>query len=328
MAMNAAKVGSSAERLPQQITDISGWSARPRSLSRDAARRLLHNRAAVAGLIVIFVVIILAIFAPVIAPYSPNRQNLLTTFASPSHAHLLGTDALGRDVLSRTLYGARVSMSVAVITVTIVAFIGIPLGLIAGYFGGRFDFGLMRLVDAMYAFPDILFIIIITTYLNAALPKASSGPLLLFKGMNTLSGGLAGVFLALALFGWLSLCRLVRAKALSLRNQDYIVAARAAGASHHRIMFYHVLPNALAPIIIMLALLVPTFIIAEAGLSFIGLGVQPPRASWGIMIAEGVPALRAHPHLMVVPGLVLSFTLLSFNFLGDGLRDALDPSMH
>jgi ABC-type dipeptide/oligopeptide/nickel transport system permease subunit len=328
MASGGAGTEQAAASLALSRTETRLWSDKPRSLWRDALRRLARNKAALAGLIVIITVIVLAILAPVIAPYPPNRQDLLATFESPSSAHLLGTDALGRDVLSRTLYGARVSMSVAMITVLIVTLIGLPLGLVAGFFGGAWDFILMRIVDAMYAFPDILFIIIISTYLNAALPKARSGPLLILKDINGLSGGLAGVFLALSLFGWLSLCRLVRGTVLSLRNQDYIIAARAVGASHRRIIVAHILPNALAPITIMLALLIPAFIIAEAGLSFIGLGVQPPRASWGIMISEGVSAIRAHPHLTLAPCIALSLTLLAFNFLGDGLRDALDPSMH
>jgi oligopeptide transport system permease protein len=217
---------------------------------------------------------------------------------------------------------------VALVTVTLIVLIGLPLGLIAGYFGGALDFLLMRLIDAMLALPDILFVILITTYLNAALPRATGGPLLPLKELNGASGGLVGVFIALALFGWLGLCRLSRSAILALRHHDFITSARAAGASHARIMLHHLLPNALAPVIIMVALLVPSLIIAEAGLSFIGLGVQPPQPSWGTMIAEGVASIRAHPHLTVVPGLAIAITLLAFNFLGDGLRDALDPAMH
>ena len=187
---------------------------------------------------------------------------------------------------------------------------------------------MMRGVDALYAFPDLLFIIILTTYLNAALPKATGGPMLVLKHVNEFSGGLVGVFIALALFGWLGLSRVVRGEVLSIKNREYVSSARAVGVDNRRIMLFHVLPNALAPIIILVALLMPTFIIAEAGLSFIGLGVQPPNASWGIMISEGVPALRAHPHVMIAPCLALSLTLLAFNFFGDGLRDALDPFMH
>ena len=219
-------------------------------------------------------------------------------------------------------------MSVALITVFLIVIIGLPIGLASGYFGGTLDFLLMRLIDAMLALPDLLFVIILTTYLNAALPRATGGPPSLLVGLNDATGGLVGVIISLALFGWLSLCRLSRGAVLALRGRDYVFAARAAGAGHGRIVRHHLLPNALAPIIIMIALLVPNFIIAEAGLSFIGLGVQPPQPSWGTMIAEGVAAIRAHPHLTVAPGLAISITLLACNFVGDGLRDALDPAMH
>jgi ABC-type dipeptide/oligopeptide/nickel transport system permease subunit len=306
----------------------SAWTNRPRSLSRDALRRMMRNKAAVAGLIVIILIVLAAVLAPSIAPYPPSKQNLLNTYDGPSREHLLGTDALGRDILSRLLFGGRVSMSVALVTSTLVVLIGVPVGVVAGYVGGKVDFVVMRVIDALFAFPDLLFIIIVTTYLNAALPEADGGVLLLLKHINDFAGGLVGVFLALSLLGWLGLSRLVRGEVLSARRRDYITSARAVGASDLRIMFLHVLPNVLAPIIILVAVLLPSFIIAEAGLSFIGLGVQPPNASWGIMIAEGVPALRAHPHIIVVPGVTLSITLLAFNFFGDGLRDALDPFMH
>jgi len=317
-----------ATDLRQVRAGSAGWTNRPRSLSRDAFHRLVRNKAAVAGLLIIVLVVLLAILAPVIAPYPPDKQDLFKTYASPSREHLLGTDQLGRDVLSRLLYGARVSMSVALVTSTLVILIGVPFGLIAGYTGGKTDFAMMRMVDALFAFPDLLFIIILTTYLNAALPKADGGILLVLSHLNDFAGGLIGVFIALALFGWLGLSRLVRGAVLAARERDYVTAAQAVGVRDRRIMFFHVLPNVLAPIIILVAILMPTFIIAEAGLSFIGLGVQPPNASWGIMISEGIPAIRAHPHVILVPGLTLSITLLAFNFFGDGLRDALDPFMH
>ncbi|MEI2616315.1 MAG: ABC transporter permease [Thermomicrobiales bacterium] len=310
------------------LAGASFTNSRQRSLTRDAMIRLRRNKAAVTGLAIIIIVLLLAILAPLLAPYNPNKQDLLQTYATPSRSHLLGTDILGRDILSRLLFGARVSMSVALVTTTLAVLIGLPIGLASGFIGGKTDFIIMRIVDAFYAFPDLLFIIIISTYLNAALPHATSGFLLVLKHVNDFAGGLAGVFIALALFGWLGLSRVVRGQVLSIRNREYVTSAESIGAGKLRIMFLHILPNSLAPIIILVALLLPQFIIAEAGLSFIGLGVQPPNASWGIMISEGVPALRAHPHVMLVPGITLSITLLAFNFFGDGLRDALDPSMH
>jgi oligopeptide transport system permease protein len=328
VSIQAATGAERADSAGRVLASGATFTNRPRSLTRDALRRLMRNKAAIAGLFIILAAIALALFAPILAPYEPDKQDLLNTYARPSRDHLLGTDVLGRDILSRLLYGARVSMSVALVTATLVVLIGLPVGLVSGFFGGKLDFMIMRSVDALYAFPDLLFIIIISTYLNAALPDAEGGFLLVLSKINDFAGGLVGVFIALALFGWLGLSRVVRGQVLSIRNREYIASAEAVGAGKLRIMLFHILPNSLAPIIILVALLMPQFIIAEAGLSFIGLGVQPPNASWGIMISEGVPALRAHPHVMLVPGLTLSITLLAFNFFGDGLRDALDPFMH
>ena len=316
-----------AEASEPALRALGAAPSKQRSLTQDALRALLRNKAAVMGIVFLIVVTLLAIFAPVVAPHSPVEQNLLSTYARPSSEHWLGTDQFGRDMLSRIIYGARVSLSVAVITVIAVLIIGVPVGLITGYFGGKLDFLLMRLVDVMYAIPDLLFIILITTFLNAVLNQEPDGALVVLHRLNDISGGLMGVFIALAIFGWLTLSRLVRGQILSLRNNEYVQAARALGAGHTRIMLVHLLPNAVAPLTVGVALLVPSFILAEAGLSFLGLGIQPPDASWGIMVSEGVQSLRSHPHTMIVPGLALSLTLLSFNFIGDGLRDDLDPFM-
>lgn len=302
-------------------------AVRQRGLWRDAWRRLVRNRAAVIGLCLIVLFTAVALLAPYVAPYSYERQDLLSIYQAPSSAHLLGTDALGRDMLSRLIYGARVSMSVGVITVVLVLLIGIPAGLVAGYYGGFIDNVLMRIVDIMYAFPDLLLIILLSAYLGAALPRIHSGPLLLLKDSYTATGGLIAVVIALALRGWLTLARLVRGQVLSLKERDFIDGARALGASNKRIMFAHLLPNSLAPVIVASAILVPTFIIAEAGLSFIGVGVKPPTPSWGIMISDGIQAIQSHPYVAIEPGLAIAIILLSFSFLGDGLRDALDPFM-
>lgn len=298
-----------------------------RGLWRDAWRRLLRNRAAVAALAFILALLLIALAAPAIAPYSYQRQDLLATYQPAGRAHLLGTDALGRDILSRLIFGTRISLAVALVTIVLVLLIGVPVGLVAGYFGGTIDFILMRLVDVLFAFPDLLLIIIVSAYLGAALPRIHGGPLLPLKEVYQASGGLLAVILALALFRWLNLARLVRGQVLSLKRQQFTEGARAIGASDGRIMLRYLLPNALAPVIITAALAVPQFIIAEAGLSFIGLGARPPAPSWGIMIADGVSALQSHPNVALAPGLAIAITLLSFNFLGDGLRDALDPLM-
>ncbi|HEX3721862.1 MAG TPA: ABC transporter permease [Nitrolancea sp.] len=294
---------------------------------QDAWRRLKKNRMAVLSIGIIAIFLFLAIFATTLAPYSYQKQDLLEIYQGPSSSHWLGTDALGRDMLSRLLYGSRISMSVALVTVLIVLLIGVPLGLISGYYGGALDMVIMRIVDIGYAFPSLLLIIMLSSFLGAWLPQIKSGPLVLLKDGYNSTGGLVGVIIALSIFGWLSLARLVRGQVLSLKQQEFIEGARGIGASNRRIMFLHLLPNALAPVIIAAALYVPSFIIAEAGLSFIGLGVKPPTPSWGIMISDGVQAIQSYPYVALEPGLAIALLLLAFNFLGDGLRDALDPYM-
>ncbi|HET8630687.1 MAG TPA: ABC transporter permease [Thermomicrobiales bacterium] len=323
-------VGKQAQALREARLGEAGGvrTAERRSPWRDAWRRLTRNRMALASIAIIAVFLLLAIFASALAPYPYQQQDLLSIYQGPSAAHWLGTDALGRDMLSRLLYGARVSMSVSLITVALVLLLGVPIGLASGYYGGWLDTALMRLVDIGYAFPNLLLIIILSAYLGAALPQIHGGPLVILKDAYNASGGLVAVIIALAIFGWLSLARLVRGQVLSLKRQEFIEGARGLGASDRRLMFLHLLPNALAPVIIAAALYVPGFIIAEAGLSFIGLGVKPPTPSWGIMIADGVEAIQSHPYVALEPGLAIAILLLAFNFLGDGLRDALDPLMN
>ena len=319
--VNSLSSETLAEAGQQQLTEQRGpW--------RDAWRRLKKNKMAIVSIVIILAFLLLAIFATVLAPYPYATQDLLEIYQGPSSAHLLGTDQLGRDMLSRLLYGSRISMSVAVITVMLVLVIGVPLGLVSGYYGGAIDIVIMRIVDVGYAFPSLLLIIILSSYLGAELPQIHSGPFVILKTGYNATGGLVGVIIALAIFGWLSLARLVRGQVLSLKQQEFIEGARGMGASNRRIMFVHLLPNSLAPVIIAAALYVPGFIIAEAGLSFIGLGVKPPTPSWGIMISDGVQAIQSYPYVALEPGLAIAFLLLSFNFLGDGLRDALDPFMN
>lgn len=298
-----------------------------RSLGRNAIHRLMRNRAAVLSALIITMLILAAIFASLIAPYPYAQQDLTVTDQGPTHSHWLGTDALGRDILSRLLYGSRISMSVAVITVTIVLFVGVPIGVISGFYGGSFDLFLMRVIDVMYAIPYYVLLILLQTYFLAKLPNIHSGPFIILEYVNRVSGGLVGVFIGLSVFGWLNVARLARGQVLTAKEMDYVVAARSIGARNSRIMLNHLLPNVVAPLIIMAALLIPGFIIAEAGISFIGLGVQPPVASWGSMLSDGVQAIESYPYQTVFPALAIAITLLSFNFLGDGLRDALDPFM-
>jgi oligopeptide transport system permease protein len=301
--------------------------AKAQSLWSDAAGRLLRNRAATVSLVFISLLLVIAAAAPWLAPYPYDAQHLDRTWQGPSAQHLLGTDAFGRDILSRLIYGARVSLTVAVLAQVIILLIGVPLGLIAGYAGKSIDNAIMRVVDALYSLPDILIVIVLMAFIKQSLGQADAGPLGAIGWLDRATGGLTGVFVGIGLTYWLTVCRIVRAQVLSLKERDYITAARALGAGPARILATHLAPNCLAPVIVAASLGVPAAIMLEAGLSFIGLGVSPPMPSWGIMVADGVEALRSYPHAIIAPCAALSVTLLAFNFLGDGLRDALDPLM-
>jgi oligopeptide transport system permease protein len=281
---------------------------------------------AVAGLAFLAAVVIVAAAAPVLAPYRPDKQDLLSTYASPDAHHLAGTDALGRDLFSRLVYGARVSMSTGLAAAAVVLLAGVPVGLAAGYLGGTFDLLLMRVVDIVYAIPYLLLVVLLQTFFTAFLPSIHSGPLIWLRALNQATGGVTAIILALSLVGWLDVARVTRGQTLMLRHREFVQAAKSLGASERHVVATHLVPNIVAPLIIMATLLIPTFIIAEAGLSFLGLGVQPPTPSWGLMIAEGVDAIESYPRLVIAPAVVLAATLLSLNFVGDGLRDALDPS--
>lgn len=293
----------------------------------DAVRRLRCNRAATVSLLFIGVLLVVAVAAPWLAPYAYDAQHLDRTWQGPSAQHLLGTDAFGRDVLSRLMYGARVSLTVAIMAQVIILLIGVPLGLIAGYFGGWIDNAIMRVVDALFSLPDVLIVIVLMAFIKQGLGQANAGPLGALAWLDGATGGLTGVLIGIGLTYWLTVCRVVRAQVLSLKERDYVVAARALGAGPARIIHTHLAPNCLAPVIVAASLGVPAAIILEAGLSFIGLGISPPMPSWGIMVADGIEALRSYPHAVIAPCAALSLTLLAFNFVGDGLRDALDPLM-
>lgn len=266
-----------------------------------------------------------AVFADLLAPYSYSEGDLLHTWEGPSAAHLFGTDGVGRDVFSRVLFGARISLTVGFVAEAIIILVGVTVGLLVGYVGGRWDMFVMRFVDALYAFPDLLFIIIIMTYLKGSLGVASEGLLAPLAALNSATGGLIGVFIALGLTSWLTTARLVRAQTLSLKQREFVAAARSVGGSSGWIIRRHVLPNVLAPVIVAATFGIPHAMLLESSLSFLGLGVDPPLASWGLMIADGIIAIQSYPHLLVPPALALAMTLLAFNFVGDGLRDAMDP---
>ena len=300
---------------------------RPANLWRDAWRRLIRNRAAVVSLVYIVLLLLVAVLANVIAPYPFERQDLDSTDLGPSAGHLLGTDGLGRDQLSRLIYGSRISLAVALVDVLIVLFVGVPLGLVAGFFGRWLDVLVMRTVDVLLAFPNLLLVIVVITYLRAVLDQPRGPLLAVIGGLDGITGGLLGVFIALGLISWLTVARLVRGQVLSLKEKEFIEAARMVGSTNRRIISRHLLPNTLAPVIVAATFGIPGAIATEAGLSFLGLGVRPPLPSWGILIAEGVRNMRAFPHELLFPAVVLAVTLICFNFLGDGLRDALDPKL-
>jgi len=267
-------------------------------------KALLHNRLVVVGLIICGLLVFSALFAPYLAPYDPFEQNLSEGLRPPSREHPFGQDKLGRDILSRVIFGARVSIWVGLVTVGISASIGIFLGSLAGYFGGLLDELLMRLVDILLAFPGILLAIAL---------------------MGVLGPSLNNVILALSAIGWVGYARLVRGQTLAMRQYEFVTAAKAQGASSSRIILRHILPNIMGPLTVQITFGLAGVIVAEAGLSFLGLGTQPPIPSWGAMLNEGAQFLLVAPHISIFPGLAIMGVVMGLNFIGDGLRDILDP---
>ena len=270
----------------------------------EAARRLLRNRAAVAGLVVVGVLGLLALFAPWVDHHSPTSQQLDATLAGPSTRFWLGTDQLGRDQYSRLVHGARISLTVGLLTQVIAVGLGVAVGMAAGLGGRRADTLLMRLTDVAYAFPDLLMIILLISIFGASVSM---------------------LILAIGLVSWTTIARLVRGQVLSLQEAEFVLAARAQGASTWRIAWRHVLPNVLGPVIVTATFGVPAAIYAEGALAFIGLGLAPPTPSWGRMVADSFATIFVAPHLVVSSCLAVAITMMSFTFIGDGLRDALDP---
>ena len=280
---------------------------RKRTLWRDAWRSFFKNRLATAGLVIVLVFVFMAIFADLISPTPYYKSVLSENLKFPSWQHLLGTDPVGRDVLSRIIYGARTSLTVG-FAVQLIAFgIGLPLGAAAGLRGGWVDFLVTRLLEVMAAFPGFLFAIFI---------------------MSILGAGIQNVILAIGITSWVEVTRLTRGQLLALREREFVTAARSYGADDVRIVLRHLLPHALPSLLIMLALGIPSAIFGEAGLSFLGVGINDPIPSWGKMVSESLGYIRVYWYLGIFPTLTIALAMLSFNFLGDGLRDALDPTMY
>ena len=294
----AGSIAPSDLIVPRPRQEASYW--------RDAVRRLRRNKLAVLGAVLVALIMLLAAGADILTPYPYAKASFSHAYESPNPRYPLGTDPLGRDLLSRMIYGARISMIVGVGSQVLVVLIGVPIGALAGYHGGRLDAYLMRAVDVMYAFPTLLFVILI---------------------MSALGAGLLNIFIAIGVTGWVTLCRLTRGQILALREQEFVIGARAAGATSWQVILRHLLPNALAPIIVAVTFGVPRAIFTEAALSFIGVGINPPLPSWGGMVGEYQTYLRSYWYMATFPAVAIGLTMLAFSFLGDGMRDALDPTL-
>lgn len=286
-------------------TDIADLGA-ARPLRKDVWRRFKGNGLAMVGLVILIVLVLTAVFAPLIAPFSITERAVGHYREGPSMKHYFGTDTIGRDVFSRVVFGSRVSLKIGIVATTIALVIGLLLGAIAGFFGGLLDTLIMRLTDIFLAIPYIVLAVAIASVLG--------------RSVNT-------VILVLGFTGWLGICRIVRSSFLSLKQLEYVEAATALGYSKWRVMFRHILPNALQPIIVYGTIAVGGVILAESALSFLGVGPTDPTPAWGLMVSDGKSLLAVAPHLLFFPGMAIFLTVLAFVFIGDGLRDALDPKL-
>jgi ABC-type dipeptide/oligopeptide/nickel transport system permease subunit len=292
------------------MSEKTGEAIEPRRISRIGAKAIIRgvfkHKLSRAGILIIFLLFIMAIFAPLLAPYDPNVQDLYNVLTGPSATHWLGTDNVGRDLFSRIIYGSRVSMTVGFFSVFISVVIGSFMGLLAGYRGGIVDMVIMRVVDTFMCIPYLPFVLVLA---------AALGP------------GLKNIIVALAVLGWTGFCRIMRGQVLMVRELPYIEAAKAAGASGLRIMLKHLFPNCLAPIIVAATISLGSFIMLESAMAFFGLGAEPPTPSWGKELRTGYSYLETVPFFSIAPGLLITLAILAFNFLGDGLRDSLDPRL-
>lgn len=292
------------------VTSSQAQEIEPRHISQVGlsaiGRALLRHKLARIGVAIIVLLTCMAVFAPLLAPFDPNEQDLYNVLSGPSQKHWLGTDNVGRDLLSRVIYGSRVSMLVGVVATSLSASIGVLVGLVAGYRGGKVDMIVMRITDTFMCIPGLVFVLVMA---------AALGP------------GINNVIYAIVALGWCGFARIIRGQVLSVREQPFVEAARAIGTGGFRIMFRHLLPNSLAPIIVAATITLGGTIMMEASAAFLGLGVQPPTASWGKELRTGYTYLERVPLFSIAPGLLITAAVLSFNFVGDGLRDALDPRL-
>ena len=319
------------------------------SLWLSSVKRLTRNRSAIVGLLIILFFAFIAVAADVVAPYSYREQILTNANSAPQWVidlfptmsarddggyvkvfedYSLGADHLGRDMLSRIIYGTRISLLVAFVGPLVALLVGVTLGLVSGYAGGWVDNLIMRFTDIMYAFPTLLLIILLMSFFRSSMGDIERGTLAYsLSELDQASGGMLFIFVGIGLTSWMQMARLTRGQVLSVREQEYVTAALSIGAPTTSILWKHVLPNILGPIVVAETLTIPRYISYEAFLSFIGLGVNPPTPSWGAMISEGATAISTYPHQAIFPAVALFLIMFAFNFLGDGLRDALDPRM-
>ena len=276
----------------------------------DVWRRFRRNRLAVLGAVIVVLLALDALLVPLLVHFGivqdPIKQDVANSFAAPSAQHLMGTDQLGRDLLSRLMHGARISLTIGVLVQGIILVIGGTIGLVSGYAGGRTDNLLMRFTDIWYAFPDLIFVLVLVSVFGASL---------------------LSIFVAIGIVNWVGLARLVRGQVLSIKEKEFVESARAVGSSHPKIVLRHLIPNALGPVIVTLTFGIPQAIFLEAVLSYLGVGIPPPTPSWGVMIQDGYQAIFSSPGQVAFPAIAVAITMLSFTFIGDGLRDALDPRM-
>lgn len=332
----------------QQILSLDYLPEKSRSPWAEAGRRFVRNKAALAGMILILLCILAAVLAPVLSNYTYAEQNYLAVNTAPqwvtdvfpkmkpvgeemgyvrvNEDYMLGTDGLGRDLWTRILYGARISLAVAFVGPLISLLVGTMFGMISGYVGGRVDNMMMRVVDIMYAFPTLLLVILMMAFFRASFTASETGTIAYrLNKIDSAFGGMLFIFIGVGITSWMDTARLTRGQVLSIRQKEYIEAAQSVGTRDLTILFRHVLPNIMGPVIVRESLAIPRYISLEAFLSFIGLGVNPPTPSWGSMISDGAQAIKSYPNQAVFPALALFIIMFGFNFLGDGLRDALDP---
>jgi len=282
--------------------------ARPSTtLWQDAWRRFKKNYLAMLGLVVLALLVLFSFIGPLFSQFNFYTNNLEALYASPSWIHPFGTDDLGRDIMTRIMYGGRISLEIGLVSVMINLVLGVFYGGISGYFGGRVDNIMMRIIDIIYSVPDLLYVILLMVVLG--------------------QGGLWNIMIVLGIVNWMPMARIVRGQILTLREQEYVLAARTLGANTQRLLLKHLIPNTVGPIIVTVALQIPAAIFMEAFLSFIGIGIMPPLASWGSMASAGRLSIPSHPNALLFPSMAIAITMLAFNFVGDGLRDAFDPKM-